>query len=375
MINPSMFINSKNSLKVVRDPYDKPANILDIDGNCLSITTLQIIMTSPSLMLLFYQHNYCTALTCLQVRHNIVENKRGKCKLIKDIEYSYLIHEVMVMMGFRASEKEKKGFSCNEHPSSTGCHTPKNCPDITNGSVVLKNLCRLYTMRENEEIANAEHQVFSRVHSQKLLPIINVRKIRQNFLNYTDNKVKNLKLNDDNVRKGLSYFPTNVLWKTINNYEYDKRGLTSAVMTQLAYKYLNVRFKTILIFLMNILFVEHGGTRQNETVAHTFYKTTPLTRFFQGEVKELIYKTLWPLWDEITTDHVTHFPHLRIIYLKLTQKIDKKEINGTLNNYPFCWYQTWEDDIFDLAEEWLPKRTSDLIGRYGLPSTVFIDFD
>ncbi|KAI3383534.1 hypothetical protein SNEBB_001568 [Seison nebaliae] len=348
--NPSMSIPNNEGSKTLRDPFDTPSSILNIDGNCLSISTLQLLMASPSLMFLFYEHNYCSTFTCFQLQLHIAKNKEGKCNLIKDIEYSYLVHEVMVMMGFRTSENEMKGHSCKNHPISTGCRMLKNYTshlDTVNGSLVLHNFYHLYTMRENQMIAKGEIQQSSALNSPELLSRIGTKSVRGKFLNSTDNDIKDLRLKDDNIRKGVFYSVSSFLGKTKNNYEYCKEGLNSAVDSQRYSKLLNLRFKTTVIFFINFLFIGLGGTRQTETVAHIFYKDTQRPFFLKSEVKELVYKTLWPSWNQLIMDHVTYFPHLKMIYLKMDQKKDETKV--IFDVYPFCWLQTWNDDIFNMV--------------------------
>ncbi|KAI3387936.1 hypothetical protein SNEBB_001571 [Seison nebaliae] len=370
MTNPSMSINNSYNSNIIRDPFGKPSSILNIGGNCLSITTLQLLMASPSLMFLFYEHNYCSTLTCFQLQLHIAKNKEGKCNLIKDIEYSYLVHEVMVMMGFRTSEKERKGHSCMNHPTSTGSQIHKDYifhPDTVNGSLVLHNFYHLCTMRKNGMINKKEIQQ-SALNTPELLSTIDTKSVREKFLNYTDNKIKNFKFDDDELdieMKLMNFIST--IAQTIG---YLKGGISVAAGKYRYSNFINVMPKCALLTFIDFLFIGNGAVHQNETVAHTFYKTGP----FEDEVKELIHKTLSPQQAiDLNMNHVTYFPHLQMVYLKIIQEIDYNQTNGTINGYPFAWHQSWNDDICNLAGEWLSDRTAQLFVKYGFPSTVIID--
>ncbi|KAI3386345.1 hypothetical protein SNEBB_010779, partial [Seison nebaliae] len=207
---------------IIRDPFSEPPKIINLDGVCFSITMLQLLMASPSLMFTLYHHNYCSSLTCFQLKLNIPNNINKDMRWEKNIEYAYLVHEVLVMMGLRARDNEQKGFTCDNNVFSTGCDLKRDePPGYQNGTNLLWNFYHLVTMRSNCLVARMESKLSP---SCSLIPS-KIISVRNKLLEHPELKHDNLTLLEDNP-KGL--WPKIVEW-TSTNIVYGMLGMNNTV--------------------------------------------------------------------------------------------------------------------------------------------------
>ncbi|KAI3384017.1 hypothetical protein SNEBB_001884 [Seison nebaliae] len=180
---------------IIRDPFSEPPKLINSDSVCLSIAMLQLLMASPSLMFKLYHHNYCSSLTCFQLKLNIPNNINKDMRWEKNIEYAYLVHEVLMMMGLRARDNEQKGFTCDNNVFSTGCDLKRDEQPVT--------------MRSNCLVAGKKSKLSP---SCSLIPT-KIISVRNKLLEHPDLKHDDLTLLDDNP-KGL--WPKIVEWTSTN---------------------------------------------------------------------------------------------------------------------------------------------------------------
>ncbi|KAI3383535.1 hypothetical protein SNEBB_001569 [Seison nebaliae] len=260
--------------EIIRDPFHEPPSILNDQTNSNALVVLQLLMASAPLMRLLFEHNHCDAFNCFQIKSNIGREEHGKCNLIKDIEYSYLVHEVMVMMGFRQMTKER-GCTCNKHPTSTGCKIPRETTSHTsaiNGSMVLRNLFRLYAMRKCPMVAAKEIRPDQNI---EFLKTIETKSVRKEDLTYFD-KLRNHKEKKLDTTRETWMTKYNNCWKkagsVLSHAWYGMEGSLSAS----DYSYMD--FKTslsgksynILPSNATTLFETHARCEYNEDQWHSF---------------------------------------------------------------------------------------------------------
>ncbi|KAI3378018.1 hypothetical protein SNEBB_000208, partial [Seison nebaliae] len=335
---------SEIELEDIRDPYNTPPHILNKCGVCYTLTALQLIMASPSLMVLLYENNHCSPEICSQLQKNIPLKSKTKIKLEQNIEHAYLIHEVMIMMGFQSDDSQlHKGFSCKDHPHSSGCRKLEENVKLKE-THIGKRECR------STNITNP------------------LQLVRQKFLNYSferpEIRTEQLQFYDDNDRKGI--------WKSLKNYFCSNfKSLSYKSTTDyVESNELDVNFNSVLMLIFNSLFYSGGGVRQNEIVAHTFYSNG------SKEISELKYTSIFPLPQKV--DHpyfLTYYPHLNLTFIKLTmfENITEDDVK-TLGIYMYL-SQPWENGVFHSANEWMTIQMTELVQKYSIPSSVIIGFE
>ncbi|KAI3383143.1 hypothetical protein SNEBB_005239 [Seison nebaliae] len=330
---------AKRNPNVIRDPFTTPPHILNRDEVCFSVTVLQLIMASPSLMVLLYEHNYCSLYTCNVLDFNIPQQSNAPMNWIDNIEYAYIIHEVMTMMGFQSNKDEKKGIACCSHTASTGCQNIlpiHQFPDIQNDPIngLLK-----------------ENVVYS-------------------------NQCKSseqLEFNDNEDRKGIWNYLKRCFCKTVEAINYELYGIEPLIQEYRTVNKLRIFFGSILMLFLNFLFHGEGGVNENEIRLHIFHDTE-----YADEVEEKKYKNIFPLPPAITYSQVSYYPHLKLMSITISYNMNerlKKIGNFTMEEFPSLWHQPWDDDIFLVAEQWMSNKTQQFIIAYSLPSTVIIDHE
>ncbi|KAI3383141.1 hypothetical protein SNEBB_005237 [Seison nebaliae] len=357
-----------------RDPFTRPANIYNKDNVCFSLTALQIIMASPSLMLLLYDHNHCTSFNCFQLSHNIPQTLRSfrPINSIKDIEYTYLVHEVMVMMGFHSPDNNTKGLSCTKHPYSIGCKGAVSVdthPELHYGSLVLWNLYRLLSMKNNKKLIKKESTISNVKNCHKILSEISTQSVRRTNLNYTSFRKIPKRFYDHNARRKIWGTLKNRLYSTIPFNRNDRERRINKYLTR---NNLDNNYNSIFMLLFNFLLHGHGGTADKQILAHTFHHNPLHKRYIDTK-----YNSLTPIPSKMKHDFVTYYPHLKLIFFQVSfdaNKIIKAARNIKYEDFPSYFQQPWDDIIHNAQSLQVSRTARSLIIHYGMPSTVLFDY-
>ncbi|KAI3385784.1 hypothetical protein SNEBB_007723 [Seison nebaliae] len=280
----------------------------------------------------------------------------------------------MVMMGFKTTNKEKKGFSCNNHLSSSGCQNVlpfQNLSEFQNGSLVLWNFYRLVYMKSNYHSAKKECNFTDPLESMPKVKDIFNKLVRPKFLYDSDKEEESSKLSYffNKNDKGIWQYIKDYFCSVFDSLKDDRKTFLRTIEDYREFHSVKSVFSSVLMLFLNSLFYENGGTRPKETIAHTFHVQNILEKPI-----ELKHTSLFPL--PVALDHhcVTYYPHLNLTYIKLTAMKNKQKIE--IKTYDIFFFLTlpWENDMFESADEWFPQKTAELINQYGIPSTVIVDF-
>ncbi|KAI3379698.1 hypothetical protein SNEBB_010131 [Seison nebaliae] len=280
----------------------------------------------------------------------------------------------MVMMGFKTTNKEKKGFSCNNHPGSSGCQNVLHFEDFSdfhNGSLILWNFYRLVYMKSNYHSAKKQCNFTDPLESMPKVKDIFNKLVRPKFL-YDSDK-------GEESSKSSSFFNENDkgIWQRLKDYfcslfnsiKNDRQTFFKTIEDYRKFHNVRSLFSSVLMLFLNSLFYENGGTRPKETIVHTFHVQNILEKPI-----ELKHTSLFPLPSALYYDCVTYYPHLNLTYIKLTAMKNREKTEIKTYNIFFFLTLPWENDMFESTDEWFPQKTAELINEYGIPSTVIVDF-
>ncbi|KAI3382427.1 hypothetical protein SNEBB_003474 [Seison nebaliae] len=193
--------------------------------------------------------------------------------------------------------------------------------------------------------------------------------VRNKFLEHPELKHNDLNLVDDNSKGLLSKI---VDW-TSQMIEYGISGMNNTVESYRRSNHLLTSSMFTLMNFLHFLFYGGGGVNKDECVRHIFHGGK-----LDEVATEIKYKSLFPTTtSRLFKDSVSYFPHLSIIYIEIFFSIFetlKNKENVTLQNFESHLHIPWSDNTFLTEDLWLPKKTAFLVRRYGLPSTVFVNF-
>ncbi|KAI3387457.1 hypothetical protein SNEBB_004924 [Seison nebaliae] len=137
------------ALNILRDPYEQPPYTLNNEiGVCFSITALQFFLSSPTLMTLLYNMNYCTEEACNVVNKLNSATTLNRKKFPANFEHVVFTHEVMAMMSF--SSMNGSGLNCQNHTYSLGCRNATSDKLCQNGSIIFQYTYQLLAAKQRE---------------------------------------------------------------------------------------------------------------------------------------------------------------------------------------------------------------------------------
>ncbi|KAI3383135.1 hypothetical protein SNEBB_000410 [Seison nebaliae] len=103
----------KKSCPILKD-LSKPPSLRNNWGVCMSISLLQMIIASPTLIMMIYENNYYENNVCQILEDINFSELKVPSLLPQNIERLYLVHEMMMLKGLYSSHKNK-GLNCDEH--------------------------------------------------------------------------------------------------------------------------------------------------------------------------------------------------------------------------------------------------------------------
>ncbi|KAI3378824.1 hypothetical protein SNEBB_002861 [Seison nebaliae] len=312
--------------EVIRDPVETPCCLKNTANFCISISVLQIIMATPYLVKRLVDDSICTPNVCSILNKVNSTQDYNICRLPSNIQYTYLKHEIMLLMGLH-----KPNCLGNQPEFTYGCL--KSSAGIDDLSFSIHNFFRILTFDF--------HNPFNAQRSKQRISL---------------KKNGHSNLADKNLAVGRLH-AVNPMAAPINTakcmYDYQKNN-------ELGWEFIES-----LGFVLHHLFLDPDNIGPND-ISGVFFTKNETDEIFRGP-------SVLPTVKYVST--MIYYPHINFLHISLeTKGIEEKfhVVDKTLPDY----FDSLRTRLFNKRVldnfGWVAEKSNKIIKDFDHPAVVVI---
>ncbi|KAI3387736.1 hypothetical protein SNEBB_011495 [Seison nebaliae] len=321
--------NKEAEPDVIRNPLEVPASIKNTFGNCYSITLLQVIMFTPSLMKTILDNAECSKEVCNMLnRINSTEN-HDLCTFPDNTISTYLKHELTLLSGFHKidgkilDERSEFSYGCISEEMKT--------QDI---SLCAHNFYRLLTF--------GSHFLCDRTRIKEKLSLKPGRTSDVNNTNFVIDKL------DPNSTKFIKQNETRSYFR--DNFAFFMQGL----------------LHNSLSFIFKYLFLGPDDVREDEI---------SVILIQSGKEVKILYGPNYRVSTSILSNLIAYYVPINFMYIDIdTDEVDRKfhVLDKTILEYMESLKTRPFNERFPEIEDRLQQYAVEMMEHYNVPKIVGI---